>query len=203
MKENVENLQFSDQCSYALIESFNSIDKSFDPYHIALVIKSFKNLRHFFETKALTEKNENILKSKENSSLIQRINIYKNIDQILGAKIPTPLISCIANLYLNKKLDSLEQIQKRYYSLSNKVNKIQIVDEVLTSSNWNETNRELFKEKLTNLLDNNNFKEVIIKKKTVQNDLLGGMVIKINSQVIDCSTNNLIRIQLRNHMKMN
>jgi F0F1-type ATP synthase delta subunit len=203
MKENVENLQFSDQCSYALIESFNSIEKSFDPYHIALVIKSFKNLRNFFEAKALKEKNENILKLKENNSLIQRINIYKNLDQVLGTKIPAPLLACISNLYLNKKLDSLEQLQKRYYFLSNKVNKIQIVDEVFTSSKWDENNRQLFKEKLENLLENNKFKEIIIKKKTIQKDLLGGMVIKINSQLIDCSTNNLIRIQLRNHMKVN
>ena len=44
MKENAKDLQFSSQCSYALLESFNSNNKSFDPYHISIILKSFSTI---------------------------------------------------------------------------------------------------------------------------------------------------------------
>lgn len=203
MKENVENLKFSDQCSYALIESFNGLDKSFDPYHIAVLLKSLKDIRAFFQGKAAKLGSENILKLKEESLASDQKNIYENFDQLLGAKAPQPLISCFSKLHSTKKLDSLEQLQRRYYALANKSHGIQIIDEVISSNAWDDSSRSVFKEKLPDILGQSNFKEILIKKKTIKKNILGGLVVRINSLVIDCSTNNLIRIQLRNRMKVN
>ena len=52
-------------------------------------------------------------------------------------------------------------------------------------------------EKIKAFQENGNCKEILIKKKTTNTDLLGGAVVKLNTQLVDCSTNNLIRIQLR------
>lgn len=203
MKDNLENLKFSDQCSYALIESINSLDKSYDPYHIAVLIKSLKNIRNYFYLKAIKSQTENLLKIKEEELASKQSNVYENFEDLIGAKAPGPLISCFSKLHSLKKLDSLDLIQRRFYILFNKSNSIKIIDEVLSSNPWDDSARKIFKEILPSVLDQNDFKEILIKKKTIKKNLLGGLVFRIDSLVIDCSTNNLIRIQLRKKMKLN
>ena len=69
MKENVKDLQFSNQCSYALLESFNSNDKSFDPYHISIILKSLITLREQFATNAANNNTTNLLAKQEKRSI--------------------------------------------------------------------------------------------------------------------------------------
>lgn len=203
MKDNLQTLKFSDQCSYALIESINSLDKSFDPYHIAVLIKSLKSIRNFFYLKAIKSQAENLLKIKEQELASKPVNIYENFEDLIGVKAPAPLISCFSTLHSSNKLETLEQIQQRFYVLFTKSHSIKIIDEIISSNPWDDSARKIFKEMLPSILDQHDFKEILIRKHTIKKNLLGGLVFRIDSSVIDCSTNNLIRIQLRKKMKLN
>ena len=203
MKENVKDLQFSNQCSYALLESFNSNDKSFDPYHISIILKSLITLREQFATNAANNNTTNLLAKQEKTFQKNRKNIYQNLDKVLDAEIPQAFMACLENVFLNEKLDSLTGLEKNYYALAHQSNETQIVDEIITPETLGsvavktDSIRNSLIEKIKAFQENGNCKEILIKKKTTNTDLLGGAVVKLNTQLVDCSTNNLIRIQLR------
>ena len=203
MKENAKDLQFSNQCSYALLESFNSNNKSFDPYHISIILKSLIALREQFALRAVKNNATNLLAKQETMFQKNRVNLYKNLDKILDTEIPQPFMGCLENVFLNKKLNTLSSLEKNFYALSHQINETQIIDEIITPEPLgsigvknNETRAALI-EKIKTFQGNSECKEILIKKKTTNTDLLGGAVVKLNTQLVDCSTNNLIRIQLR------
>jgi len=203
MKENAKDLQFSSQCSYALLESFNSNNKSFDPYHISIILKSLIALREQFALRAVKNNATNLLAKQETMFQKNRVNLYKNLDKILDTEIPQPFMGCLENVFLNKKLNTLSSLEKNFYALSHQINETQIIDEIITPEPLgsigvknNETRAALI-EKIKTFQGNSEYKEILIKKKTTNTDLLGGAVVKLNTQLVDCSTNNLIRIQLR------
>ena len=203
MKENAKDLQFSSQCSYALLESFNSNNKSFDPYHISIILKSLITLREQFALRAVKNNATNLLAKQEKTFQKNRVNLYKNLDKILETEIPQPFMACIENVFLNEKLDTLSSLEKNFYALSHQTNATQIIDEIITPETLgsigvkNTEMRTSLIEKVKAFQENSECKEILIKKKTTNTDLLGGAVVKLNTQLVDCSTNNLIRIQLR------
>ena len=203
MKENAKDLQFSSQCSYALLESFNSNNKSFDPYHISIILKSLITLREQFALRAVKNNATNLLAKQEKTFQKNRVNLYKNLDKILETEIPQPFMACIENVFLNEKLDTLSNLEKDFYVLSHQTNATQIIDEIITPETLggigvkNTEMRTSLIEKVKTFQGNSECKEILIKKKTTNTDLLGGAVVKLNTQLVDCSTNNLIRIQLR------
>ena len=203
MKENAKDLQFSSQCSYALLESFNSNNKSFDPYHISIILKSLIALREQFALRAVKNNATNLLAKQETMFQKNRVNIYKNLDKILDTEIPQPFMACLENVFLNEKLDTLSSLEKNFYALSHQTNATQIIDEIITPETLgsigvkNTEMRTSLIEKVKAFQENSECKEILIKKKTTNTDLLGGAVVKLNTQLVDCSTNNLIRIQLR------
>jgi hypothetical protein len=203
MKENAKDLQFSSQCSYALLESFNSNNKSFDPYHISIILKSLITLREQFALRAVKNNATNLLAKQEKTFQKNRVNLYKNLDKILETEIPQPFMACIENVFLNEKLDTLSSLEKDFYVLSHQTNATQIIDEIITPETLgsigvkNTEMRTSLIEKIKTFQGNSECKEILIKKKTTNTDLLGGAVVKLNTQLVDCSTNNLIRIQLR------
>lgn len=203
MKENAKDLQFSSQCSYALLESFNSNNKSFDPYHISIILKSLITLREQFALRAVKNNATNLLAKQEKTFQKNRVNLYKNLDKILETEIPQPFMACLENVFLNEKLDTLSSLEKDFYVLSHQTNATQIIDEIITPETLgsigvkNTEMRTSLIEKIKTFQGNSECKEILIKKKTTNTDLLGGAVVKLNTQLVDCSTNNLIRIQLR------
>ncbi len=203
MKENAKDLQFSSQCSYALLESFNSNNKSFDPYHISIILKSLITLREQFALRAVKNNATNLLAKQEKTFQKNKVNLYKNLDKILETEIPQPFMACIENVFLNEKLDTLSSLEKNFYALSHQTNATQIIDEIITPETLgsigvkNTEMRTSLIEKVKAFQENSECKEILIKKKTTNTDLLGGAVVKLNTQLVDCSTNNLIRIQLR------
>ena len=203
MKENAKDLQFSSQCSYALLESFNSNNKSFDPYHISIILKSLITLREQFALRAVKNNATNLLAKQEKTFQKNRVNLYKNLDKILETEIPQPFMACLENVFLNEKLDTLSSLEKDFYVLSHQTNATQIIDEIITPETLgsigvkNPEMRNSLIEKIKTFQGNSECKEILIKKKTTNTDLLGGAVVKLNTQLVDCSTNNLIRIQLR------
>jgi hypothetical protein len=203
MKENAKDLQFSSQCSYALLESFNSNNKSFDPYHISIILKSLITLREQFAVRAVKNNATNLLAKQEKTFQKNKVNLYKNLDKILETEIPQPFMACIENVFLNEKLDTLSSLEKDFYVLSHQTNATQIIDEIITPETLgsigvkNTEMRTSLIEKVKAFQENSECKEILIKKKTTNTDLLGGAVVKLNTQLVDCSTNNLIRIQLR------
>ena len=203
MKENAKDLQFSSQCSYALLESFNSNNKSFDPYHISIILKSLITLREQFAVRAVKNNATNLLAKQEKTFQKNRVNLYKNLDKILETEIPQPFMACLENVFLNEKLDTLSSLEKNFYALSHQTNATQIIDEIITPETLgsigvkNTEMRTSLIEKVKAFQENSECKEILIKKKTTNTDLLGGAVVKLNTQLVDCSTNNLIRIQLR------
>ena len=203
MKENAKDLQFSSQCSYALLESFNSNNKSFDPYHISIILKSLITLREQFALRAVKNNATNLLAKQEKTFQKNRVNLYKNLDKILDTEIPQPFMACLENVFLNEKLDTLSSLEKNFYALSHQTNATQIIDEIITPETLgsigvkNTEMRTSLIEKIKTFQGNSECKEILIKKKTTNTDLLGGAVVKLNTQLVDCSTNNLIRIQLR------
>ena len=203
MKENAKDLQFSSQCSYALLESFNSNNKSFDPYHISIILKSLITLREQFALRAVKNNATNLLAKQEKTFQKNRVNLYKNLDKILDTEIPQPFMACLENVFLNEKLDTLSSLEKNFYALSHQTNATQIIDEIITPETLgsigvkNTEMRTSLIEKVKAFQENSECKEILIKKKTTNTDLLGGAVVKLNTQLVDCSTNNLIRIQLR------
>jgi hypothetical protein len=203
MKENAKDLQFSSQCSYALLESFNSNNKSFDPYHISIILKSLITLREQFAVRAVKNNATNLLAKQEKTFQKNKVNLYKNLDKILETEIPQPFMACIENVFLNEKLDTLSNLEKDFYVLSHQTNATQIIDEIITPETLgsigvkNTEMRTSLIEKIKTFQGNSECKEILIKKKTTNTDLLGGAVVKLNTQLVDCSTNNLIRIQLR------
>jgi hypothetical protein len=203
MKENAKDLQFSSQCSYALLESFNSNNKSFDPYHISIILKSLITLREQFAVRAVKNNATNLLAKQEKTFQKNKVNLYKNLDKILETEIPQPFMACIENVFLNEKLDTLSSLEKNFYALSHQTNATQIIDEIITPETLgsigvkNTEMRTSLIEKVKAFQENSECKEILIKKKTTNTDLLGGAVVKLNTQLVDCSTNNLIRIQLR------
>ena len=203
MKENAKDLQFSSQCSYALLESFNSNNKSFDPYHISIILKSLITLREQFAVRAVKNNATNLLAKQEKTFQKNKVNLYKNLDKILETEIPQPFMACIENVFLNEKLDTLSSLEKNFYALSHQTNATQIIDEIITPETLgsigvkNTEMRTSLIEKDKAFQENSECKEILIKKKTTNTDLLGGAVVKLNTQLVDCSTNNLIRIQLR------
>ena len=203
MKENAKDLQFSSQCSYALLESFNSNNKSFDPYHISIILKSLITLREQFAVRAVKNNATNLLAKQEKTFQKNKVNLYKNLDKILDTEIPQPFMACLENVFLNEKLDTLSSLEKDFYVLSHQTNATQIIDEIITPETLgsigvkNTEMRTSLIEKIKTFQGNSECKEILIKKKTTNTDLLGGAVVKLNTQLVDCSTNNLIRIQLR------
>ena len=203
MKENAKDLQFSSQCSYALLESFNSNNKSFDPYHISIILKSLITLREQFALRAVKNNATNLLAKQEKTFQKNKVNLYKNLDKILETEIPQPFMACIENVFLNEKLDTLSSLEKNFYALSHQTNATQIIDEIITPETLgsigvkNTEMRTSLIEKVKAFQENSECKEILIKKKTTNTDLLGGAVVKLNTKLVDCSTNNLIRIQLR------
>ncbi len=203
MKENAKDLQFSSQCSYALLESFNSNNKSFDPYHISIILKSLITLREQFALRAVKNNATNLLAKQEKTFQKNKVNLYKNLDKILDTEIPQPFMACLENVFLNEKLDTLSSLEKNFYALSHQTNATQIIDEIITPETLgsigvkNTEMRTSLIEKVKAFQENSECKEILIKKKTTNTDLLGGAVVKLNTQLVDCSTNNLIRIQLR------
>jgi hypothetical protein len=203
MKENAKDLQFSSQCAYALLESFNSNNKSFDPYHISIILKSLITLREQFAVRAVKNNATNLLAKQEKTFQKNKVNLYKNLDKILETEIPQPFMACIENVFLNEKLDTLSSLEKDFYVLSHQTNATQIIDEIITPETLgsigvkNTEMRTSLIEKVKAFQENSECKEILIKKKTTNTDLLGGAVVKLNTQLVDCSTNNLIRIQLR------
>ena len=203
MKENAKDLQFSSQCSYALLESFNSNNKSFDPYHISIILKSLIALREQFALRAIKNNATNLLVKQEKMFQKNRVHLYKNLDKILDTEIPQPFMACLENVFLSEKLDTLNSLEKNFYALSHQINETQIIDEIITPEaigNIGVKNTEMrtsLIEKVKAFQGNSECKEILIKKKTTNTDLLGGAVVKLNTQLVDCSTNNLIRIQLR------
>ena len=133
--------------------------------------------------KEITSQSEDLVQVMENPAIADNTK-YEIIDSVFSNQVNDKIINFLKVLIDKKRFQELDNIIQAYSDELDKINNIKRF-EVISAVELSEEQTKKLTEKLQNKLQKN-----VIISRTLNKDIIGGLVIKIDDDVIDNSLKN-------------
>ncbi len=148
-------------------------------------------LKDLNEIKEITNQSADFVEVMENPAIDDNTK-YEIIDNIFSNRINDKIINFLKILITKKRFNELNKIIQAYSDELDKINNIKRV-EVISAVDISEEQEKHLTEKLQNKLQKN-----VILTRTIDKNIIGGLVIKIDDDVIDNSLKNKLESLSKN-----
>jgi len=148
---------------------------------IHIITADINNLRELFES-------SKILKDSLNNPLMVAETKRGIIKEVISPQVSEPMSNFLMILLDRKIISYIDAIAERYLELVYELANIKIV-EVVSATTFNEEQKELLTNKLQVMTNAKEIKLII----TLDSSLIGGFLIKTNSQIIDLTLKGQLR----------
>ena len=139
----------------------------------------------------ITSQSKDLVQVMENPAIDDKTK-YEIIDSVFSGQINNKIINFLKVLIDKKRFNELDNIIKAYSDELDKINNIKRV-EVVSAVELTDEQIKKLTEKLQNKLQKN-----IIISREINKDIIGGLVIKIDDDVIDNSLKNKLESLSKN-----
>lgn len=140
-------------------------------------------LNELNEIKEITEQSEDFVKTMISPSISDGTK-YEILDNIFSNKINEKIINFLKVLVAKRRFNELNKIIQAFSDEVDKINNVKRV-EVISAADITDDRKQRIVEKLQHKLEKN-----VIVNWTQDKDIIGGLVIKIDDDVIDNSLKN-------------
>ncbi len=155
-------------------------------------VLSFDQILNDLETiKEITSQSKDLVEVMENPAIDDETK-YDIIDSVFSKGINEKIINFLKVLINKKRFKELDKIIQAYSDELDNINNLKRV-EVISASELSSEQTKRITEKLQNKLKKN-----VIISSTIDKDIIGGLVIKIDDDVIDNSLRNKLESLSKN-----